>query len=135
MQTGSALRDLFVVPPRECRRREFYWLLLTAAYGLVNANAKWQQHSDEFLHTLGFAQVSFVPQLFYMMRDGFLCLLAVKFVDDIIICGDKTSRTKFIDSISRKDKVGTIVDSPGTFLFFGLTISQDEDGTVSVSDD
>lgn len=40
LQTGIAERDVYVVPPRECKKRSFYWLLLTAAYGLVNANAK-----------------------------------------------------------------------------------------------
>ena len=38
-QTGSAKRDVYAVPPREFRRKPFYWLLLTSAYGLVNSNA------------------------------------------------------------------------------------------------
>jgi len=40
-----------------------------AAYGLVNANAKWQKHSDEVLRSMGFAQLVYVPQLFYA-KDG-----------------------------------------------------------------
>ena len=40
LQTGEAKRDDYVVPLRECRRKSFYWLLLTSAYGLVNANSK-----------------------------------------------------------------------------------------------
>ncbi len=39
LQTGDAKRDVYVIPSRECRRRSCYWLLLTSAYGLVNANA------------------------------------------------------------------------------------------------
>ena len=39
-QTGEAKRDVYVVPPRECPQKSFYWLLQTSAYGLVNANAK-----------------------------------------------------------------------------------------------
>ena len=39
LQTGAEKRDIYVVPPRECRRKSFYWLLLISAYGLVHANA------------------------------------------------------------------------------------------------
>lgn len=65
LQTGEALRDVFVQPPRECRKRSAYWLLLTAAYGLVNAGAKWQEHSDRILCSFGLQQFKYVPQLFY----------------------------------------------------------------------
>lgn len=38
LQTGLALRDVYVIPPRECPKKDVYWMLLTAAYGVVNAN-------------------------------------------------------------------------------------------------
>ena len=41
LQTGACKREVYVVPPRECRRKLFYRLLVTSTYGLVNANAKW----------------------------------------------------------------------------------------------
>lgn len=47
LKTGNANQDVYVIPPRESADRTVYWLLLTAAYGLVNANAKWQHKSDE----------------------------------------------------------------------------------------
>ena len=46
LQTSEAKRDLYAIPPRECKNRTFYWLLLTSTYGLVNANAKRQEHCD-----------------------------------------------------------------------------------------
>lgn len=42
LQTPQALRDVYVIPPHECTDKDVYWLLLTAGYGLVNANAKLQ---------------------------------------------------------------------------------------------
>ena len=42
LQTGAAKCVEYVVLPRECRRKSFYWLLLTSAHGLVNAYAKGQ---------------------------------------------------------------------------------------------
>ena len=39
LQTGEAHRDVYVRPPRDSKMKSTYlWLLLTAAYGLVNAN-------------------------------------------------------------------------------------------------
>lgn len=49
LQTRQAQRDVYVVPTRESNDRSHYWhywLLLTAAYGLVNNNAKYQDQSD-----------------------------------------------------------------------------------------
>ena len=85
LQTGSATRDVYMIPPRECfPRTRHYWLLLAAAYGLVNSNAKWQAHSDTCLTQLGFQQLKYVPQLFFVRDESDLRALAVKIVDDIL---------------------------------------------------
>lgn len=52
LQTGRAQCDLYVVPPRESGHKSELWLLLGAAYGLVNANAKWQVQSDTIFKLL-----------------------------------------------------------------------------------
>ena len=64
LQSGIATRDVYIVPPKESKDRFVYWLLLTAAYGLVNANAKWQEEIDGYLLSLGFEQSVYIPQLF-----------------------------------------------------------------------
>ena len=88
LQTGDAKRDVYVIPPRECRRRSNYWLLLTSAYGLVNANAKWQEHCDYLFSSLGLLQSRYVPQLFFSKGKG-LEILAVKIVDDVLIADSR----------------------------------------------
>lgn len=40
VQTGKAQRDVYVLPTHKSSDRAHYWLLLAAAYGMVNANAK-----------------------------------------------------------------------------------------------
>ena len=71
LQTGDAKRDVYVVPPRECESRSrHYWLQLTAADGLLNANAKWQEHGDHFLQSIGFKQVSYIPHLSCIREDS-----------------------------------------------------------------
>lgn len=89
LQTGPAERDLYiyVVLPREYSRHGFQCLPLTAAYEIVNANAKWQQHSDTSLRSLGFKQLVYVPQFFFKKVNGKRALLAVKRLDDMLLSG------------------------------------------------
>lgn len=69
LQTGDAARDVYVIPPTESKERgTCMWLLLAAAYGLVNSNAKWQIQSDQTLKDIGFEQVSLIPQLFFLKK-------------------------------------------------------------------
>lgn len=54
LQTGRAERDVYVTPPSERGNKNIYLRLLnSAAYGLVNANAKLQVKSDQILLDLG----------------------------------------------------------------------------------
>ena len=120
LQSGSAERDVYVVPPRECVKKGFFWLLLTAAYGLVNANAKWQDHSDSFLRDLGFVQLAYVPQLFFRKLNNELHSLAVKVVDDILVSSVSVTLDEFVAKVSTKYKVGTIVRGPALGHSFSL---------------
>jgi len=62
LKTGSAGRDIYVKPPRESGMKSTHlWILLTAVYGLVNANAKWQVQSDRRLFELDLKQRQQVP--------------------------------------------------------------------------
>ena len=99
IQTGEAKRDVYVIPPRESSEKCYYWLLLTADYGLVNFNEKYQAQIDTFLTSLGFLQLIYVPQLFHIMDDGGNNqLLAVNIVDDILLVGDQ----KYVSSVIGK---------------------------------
>ena len=134
LQTGDAKRDVYVIPPRECRRRSNYWLLLTSAYGLVNANAKWQEHCDYLFSSLGLLQSRYVPQLFFSKGKG-LEILAVKIVDDVLITGSRINIENFIAQVQSKYELGTVVYGPGQFLFFGLQLEQDSNMTVTIHGD
>ena len=101
LQTGDAKRNVYVIPPRECRRRSYYWLLLTSAYGLVNANAKWQEHCDHLFISLGLTQSRYVPQLFYNNLNGSLDLVAVRIVDDVLIAGENSVVHPCINNIAK----------------------------------
>lgn len=55
LQIGRTQHDVYVIPNREARYRgNVLWLMLTAAYGLVNANSKRQHPSDDLLTNISF---------------------------------------------------------------------------------
>lgn len=121
LQTGKALRDVYVILPYESSDRYlFNWLLMAASYSLDNANDKWQEHSDGFLQHIGFQQLLYVPHLFYMKRDGELIALAVKIFDDVLLAGQTNLVEKTVASIESQYELRTDVRSALQFLFFGL---------------
>lgn len=129
------MRDVYVCPPRESADRSSSWLLLTAAYGLVNANAKWQTQSDALLRELGLRQFSAVPQLFYIRTNDATTLLLAKIVDDFLITGVPHTVKNFLRNFNEKFRFGTISSGPGVLRFYGLRITQDDDMSSSIDGD
>lgn len=135
LKTGTAERDVYVRPPRESRDRRHYWLLLAAAYGLVNANAKFQSQSNDLIRSIGLSHISLVPQLFHLVEKGELVLLVAKSVDDLLIAGVPESTKKFLSRFNSRFSFRTVVSGPGILKFYGLTIEQHEDFSSSIHAD
>ena len=136
LQTGKAQREVFVIPPVESEMRSTHvWLLLAAAYGLVNANAKWQAQSDRRMYEIGLKQCRQIPQLFYMKENGKLVLIAAKVVDDIKLAGTKHHTSRFIEMFNSTFNLGTVVSGPGVIRFFGINVEQAEDYTIKTDAD
>lgn len=120
LQTGAAQRDVYVRPPKESAIMSSHvWLLLTAAYGLVNANAKWQSQFDAVMIALGIAQSKSIPQLFYKKNDGKLTLLVAKIVDDLKAAGTEDNALRFLEEFDKKLKFAEINSGPGKLCHFG----------------
>lgn len=65
LQTASAKRDVYLIPPHEGHgHRMNLWLLLTAADGLVSANIKWQCILDHTVVDIGLTLLPDILQLF-----------------------------------------------------------------------
>ncbi|PXF49341.1 hypothetical protein BWQ96_00915 [Gracilariopsis chorda] len=125
-----------MVPPRLCTSRcHFYWLPLTAAYGPVDDSANWQQLSENLLRSLGFLQLVWVPQLFHRLQEDGLTCVAVKIVDDVLFAAPRHVIEHIISWIQQDFQLGTIVFAPGTFQFYGLTVTQYDDYSVTVHGD
>lgn len=54
LHTGRTERDVYVLPPSESEHNKMYlWLLSSATYELINANAKWKVQSYQLFLDLG----------------------------------------------------------------------------------
>lgn len=91
LKTGKPSRDVSVRPPAECSQRHFVLCLLdVAAYGLLNANDKWQNLSDDALTSLGLEHVDLIPQLFIIKKNEYVVLVAIEIVDYMLLTGTET---------------------------------------------
>lgn len=111
------------------------WLLKTAAYRLVNANAKRQNKSDQALMNLGLKQSKHINQLFYKYEDSKLCLIVAKVVDDIKAAGPGDNAVNFFSAFNQMFTLGTINSGPGNLRFFGINVVQQENMTVETNSD
>lgn len=134
LQTGTASRDVYVKPPKESRMRSTHmWLLLTSAYGLVNANAKWQLQSHKCLTDLDLTQCHQIPQPFYKQQNGKLVLIVAKIVDDIKAASIGHNSKKSIESFEISFKLGTVSNGSDKLRFFGINTVRDEEFTVTTN--
>lgn len=116
-------------------RSSHLWLLLTAAYGLVNSNAKWQYQSDNVFLDFGLKQSKHMPHLFYQREGGELVLVVAKVVDDLKATCKEDRATAFLEMFDKKFKLGTTNHGPGNLRFFGINAVQHEDCTVETHAD
>lgn len=71
LQTGNAARDVYVMPPRKSSDPgKVLWILVTNAYGLVNANAKGKLQSEAIMLKVVFEYVQIVTQIFALRHNG-----------------------------------------------------------------
>lgn len=108
---------------------------MTAAYGLVNANAKWQHQSDVLMLSLGCSQLSEIPPLLYRNCDEKMVLTAAKIVDDMDITGEMDAVDYFIKKLNEKFELGTVAHGPGRPRFFGMNIAQKENYSCYIDAD
>lgn len=135
MQTGQSECDFYVYLPSEYRFRNILWLLVVAAYGLVNASPKWKKQSDDAFIQLGLQPIAEIPQLFTILKEGELVLLVYKIVDDFFMTGTDTALRDFIATLNNKLTLGEVVHGPGTLRFFGMNIIQNDDYSISIHPD
>ncbi len=66
------------------------------------------------------------------MENGSVVLLVIKLVDDVLIGGDDSRRAHLIEKMKRSFEVGTVSHTPGSLMYFGVTITQTDDGDIEM---
>lgn len=110
-----------------------YWLLLTASYDILNANANWKCQSGKILLYIWLTQLPYIPQLFKNIDNGKKNLLVTKIVDDVLVTGKVSDVDGFIRLFNQNFTLGTFLHGPQLLRFYGLNIYQHEDYSVSIN--
>lgn len=132
-QTGDAQGDFYFIHPRESSdRAKVMWLLLAAAYGLVNENYKWQHLSDELFLLIGFEHTALLRQRFFIRRKRSIVVLAAKMVDDILLCGLYKQVPAVLDPLNHRFTLATVVHGAVPPRFSGLNLIQHPEKSVVV---
>lgn len=104
-------------------------------YGLVNENAIWQRHSDETLLDIGLHALGHIPQVSFLKIGKTLLMVVAKVVDDI----REASFEKRRGTLSKGSKpvytLGTVIHFPRQFKFFGISVSQDANASITICND
>lgn len=136
LQTVIADLYVYVVPPREREdRRRCLWLLMTAAYGLVNSNSKCKVQSDVLLVQLGFTRVPLVPQLFYIVANKKVTPMCSKIFYDLLLAGKSEITDKLTHRINANFPLEAVARGPGLIHYFGLNFAQSDDYSITVDAD
>ena len=129
-------RILGIEPPKEMQEKmklkgHEICELRKSAYGLVNAPFLWYQELKEALINLGFIMCPMDPCLFVLpSQHGGLHGIVGIHVDDGLGCGDRVYH-EAISRLQQKYPFGS--HRRRNFVFTGIQIDQDEDGTIALS--
>lgn len=117
---------------RESQNKRNHWLLLLAAHGLANANAKFQSQSQQLILNICLARLASVPQLFYLFNNKKLILVIAKIVDDLLMAYEPSEAWHFISAFDAKFKLGVVVHRPRILNFFAMTIEKIDDYSILI---
>lgn len=81
------------------------WLLLTASYGLIIKNTKWQRQSNKCYFNHEFIQCKQVSQICYELQNGEVVPVMTKITDDIEKTGTEDNAYELNEKLGLKFKV------------------------------
>lgn len=95
-------------------------LLITAAYGIINANANWEVLSDTILISIGFCQRTLLPELFVLVGAKFTLAVVAKIVVDLLFTDLPASTDPIILEIKEKVMLGTTLHVPDHLRYLDI---------------
>ena len=122
LQGKELKRLVYVIPPKEYKKKGVLWKLKKCVYGLCDAARQWYEEVKDTFTEAGIIKCPYDDAFFYWFVDGSLEGIMTIHVDDFIYCGTD----KFIDHLHKcifsKFNVGSQTES--CFQYLGMQISQ-----------
>ena len=123
-------REIFVKPPKEANANGKLWLLLQAAYGIVDGGRLFYLKLSEKLCELGMHRVHSDGALFTYVKEGKLHGLVTTHSDDLILAGDKIFERDITSKLKETFKFSKV--EKNNFKYCGCNVKSNEDGTIEL---
>lgn len=81
---------------------------------------------------IGLSNLGVIPHLFYFVKYGLVVLLVIKIIDDLLMAGENTIVTDFLESFTKTIKLGTFVGAPGKMNFNGISTTQVDEFSYTI---
>lgn len=127
LQTGDAQWLVYARMPCESCYCLHHWLVLAAAYGFVNTNAKLQSQADDLILCLGLYHMAVIQKLLYQGHYGFVAIIVIKCFNNLLLTSENASTMALLRSFNSVFELGNVVRGPGTLKVYDMSIIQSED--------
>ena len=124
LQGQTIERNLFVLPPKEFRKKDCIWKLNKVVYGLNDASRSWYLRMSEVLKDLGMI-VTKLDKAVFTYRGQNLEGVIIVHVDDMLFFGSERFLSKVMDPFKRVFKISR--EETETFKYVGIKIDQTKD--------
>ena len=123
-------REVYLIPPKECKRKSVLWKLKKCVYGLSDAARQWYEMVKQTILEAAIKKCPHDDAFFYWLKDGIIEGIMTIHVDDFIYGGTNNFEELLKTSIFSKFTVGEM--SENQFIYLGLNVVQNEDLSISV---
>lgn len=137
IQTCPAQRQVLVVPPAEyANRRNDLWLMLAAAYAVINYSVKCHRKSDDAFKIIEMEQIEFIPQLGALHgKTRVVILFTCTLVYDIFLTGTDDQLRYYMTELNNIFRLGETLNGTGPLRFSGMNLKQADDISISIHAD
>ncbi|KAL5255720.1 hypothetical protein ACHWQZ_G011070 [Mnemiopsis leidyi] len=125
LQSTGHMREVYVKPPRDIRKRGIIWKLSKPLYGLGDSARRWYVTLREHLQNSR-CQISLLDKSLFLYYEGNkLQGITVTHVDDLLHCGTTRFKNTVIRSIHNTFKISR--NNTGMFTYLGWNVVQSKD--------
>ncbi len=125
LQATGNMREVFVKPPRDIRKRGVLWKLLKPLYGLGDSARRWYITLREHLSSSS-CNISMLDKSLFLYYEGNRIQgMTVTHVDDLLHCGSTRFKNTVVKSIHNTFKISR--NHSGVFTYLGWKVVQDKD--------